>query len=450
MTDRPKIKPFKPDATERAGPSKRKPKAAIRVVAASDALNRKSLKKHVAAIHTDGQLSLLQRKLSNVLLLNAYESLLTQSEHEIDEKTLCVMLGYDSNDRKPLKSALKALASIHVEWNILGDDEEEVEWGVSSLLSHAVLRKGQCRYGYSPALAEKLYNPDIYAGINMSVQRKFRSGHALALYENCYRFHKTGSTGWWTVKTFRRLMGVDDSDYYRQFKHLNAKIIKPTVREINKVSDIEITPEFKRKGRSVAEIRFLIKRNEQMPLLDIDDDAALKDTTVFKRLQAAGISKRLAESWIRQHGEDYVSAKLDLVDGKASQGSVVSVAGYLSAAIKNDYQSADKGVSDADKARAAALKAERQAAQEAARAKADEKQARIEADRDATFKRAEAARHWLVARPHDEQRALLHRFKRTLDKPFLRADFERGQLQSLSVACRFADFVDLAKDGESD
>lgn len=427
----------------------RKSQAAIRVVTASEALKKKSLKKHVAAIHTDGQLSLLQRKLSNVLLLNAYDALLTRSEHEIDEKTLCVMLGYDSNDRKPLKTALKALASIHVEWNILGDNEEEVEWGVSSLLSHAVLRKGQCRYGYSPALAEKLYNPDIYAGINMSVQRKFRSGHALALYENCYRFHKTGSTGWWTVKTFRRLMGVDDSDYYRQFKHLNAKIIKPTVREINKVSDIEITPEFKRKGRSVAEIRFLIKPNAQMPLIDIDDDGALKDTTVFKRLQAAGISKRLAESWIAAHGEDYVSAKLDLVDGKASDGKVVSVAGYLSAAIKNDYQDNRPSISEADRTRAEALKAEREAAQHEARAKADAAQARIERDRDAAFARADKARAWLAAKPQTEQELLLRRFQRSLDKPFLKADFQRGQLTSLAVATRFADFFDIAEEGEA-
>jgi len=122
-------------------------------------LTNRPLKKHVAAIHTDGHLSLLQRKLSNVLLLNAYDALLTQTEHEIDEKTLCVMLGYDSNDRKPLKESLKALASVHAEWNILGDNQEEVEWGVSSLLSHAILSRGKCRYGYSPALAEKLYNP---------------------------------------------------------------------------------------------------------------------------------------------------------------------------------------------------------------------------------------------------------------------------------------------------
>ena len=81
-------------------------------------LEHRKLKKHVAAIHTDGQLSLLQRKLSNVLLVNAYDNLLTESEHEIDEKTLCVMLGYDSNDRQPLKRALKALAAIQAEWDL--------------------------------------------------------------------------------------------------------------------------------------------------------------------------------------------------------------------------------------------------------------------------------------------------------------------------------------------
>jgi len=225
----------------------------------------RNLKKHVAAIHTDGQLSLLQRKLSNVLLVNAYDSLLTQAEHEIDEKTLCVMLGYDSNDRVPLKRALKALAAIQAEWDILDDGGDEVEWGVASLLSHAVLSKGRCRYGYAPALAEKLYNPAIYANINMKVQRRFKSGHALALYENCYRFKKVGSTGWWPIQTFRKLLGVGESDYYKAFKHLNAKIIKPVVKEINKHSDIEITPEFKKQGRSISQIRFIIKPSEQLP-----------------------------------------------------------------------------------------------------------------------------------------------------------------------------------------
>ena len=437
-----------PDTTPKAKPTpkrrKKKSPASIRVVTPSQALTNRPLKKHVAAIHTDGHLSLLQRKLSNVLLLNAYDALLTQTEHEIDEKTLCVMLGYDSNDRKPLKESLKALASVHAEWNILGDNQEEVEWGVSSLLSHAILSRGRCRYGYSPALAEKLYNPDIYASINMAIQRKFRSKHALALYENCYRFKTVRSTGWWTLKTFRRLMGVDDSDYYRQFKHLNAKVIKPTVKEINAVSDIEITPEFKRSGRSISEIRFIIGANPQLPLLDIDDDKAVKGTTVYQRMVATGISHKLAESWITQHGEDYCAGKLDIVAAqKASGAKIVSVAGFLSAAIKGDYQDGPAGPTPQEKAESKARDAARQ--QEAdveAKTRRQDIEAR-EAEKRVLLERIKTARAWFDGHSKDEQDRILSQFEATLDKPFLRADFKRAKLDAAGVASRFADFVDL-------
>ncbi|MEP4053434.1 MAG: replication initiation protein [Litorimonas sp.] len=440
MSD-PNTKPTKQSTPKRR---KKKSPASIRVVTPSQTLTNRPLKKHVAAIHTDGHLSLLQRKLSNVLLLNAYDELLTQTEHEIDEKTLCVMLGYDSNDRKPLKESLKALASVHAEWNILGDNQEEVEWGVSSLLSHAILSRGKCRYGYSPALAEKLYNPDIYASINMAIQRKFRSKHALALYENCYRFKTVRSTGWWKLKTFRRLMGVDDSDYYRQFKHLNAKVIKPTVKEINAVSDIQITPEFKRSGRSITEIRFLIGANPQLPLLDIDDDRAVKGTTVYQRLVASGISHKLAESWIAQHGEDYCAAKLDIVDTqKASGAKIVSVSGFLSAAIKEDYK-------DENAERSASTKAEREAQDAARREKAEREQASRrrndearEAEKRVLLDRIKASRAWFDNHSDVEKARILKRFEATLDKPFLRADFKRAKLDGAGVASRFADFVDL-------
>ena len=432
-------KPIKKPAPKRR---KKKSPASIRVVTPSQALTNRPLKKHVAAIHTDGHLSLLQRKLSNVLLLNAYDALLTQTEHEIDEKTLCVMLGYDSNDRKPLKASLKALASVHAEWNILGDNQEEVEWGVSSLLSHAILSRGKCRYGYSPALAEKLYNPDIYASINMAIQRKFRSKHALALYENCYRFKTVRSTGWWKLKTFRRLMGVDDSDYYSQFKHLNAKVIKPTVKEINAVSDIQITPEFKRSGRSITEIRFLIGANPQLPLLDIDDDTAVKGTTVYQRLVATGISHKLAESWMAQHGEDYCAAKLDLVDAQKASGTpITSISGYLSAAIKDDYKDgAVKPTSKADRSAQETARREKAEREQSARRKDNETR---EAEKRILLDRVKASRAWFDGHSENEQAFILARFEATLDKPFLRADFKRAKLDGAGVASRFADFVDL-------
>ena len=156
------------------------------------ALRRGAVKKNVAAIHVSGKLTLLQRKLSNVLLLNAYDTLTSRVRHEIDARTLCLMIGYNSNDMDSLKQSLRGLAETLAEWDML-DEKGQQEWGVSSLLSYAKLKGGVCEYAYSPALAEKLHDPKVFALINLNIQRRFTSGHALALYENCYRFIRTGS-----------------------------------------------------------------------------------------------------------------------------------------------------------------------------------------------------------------------------------------------------------------
>ncbi|MFI0397187.1 replication initiation protein [Paracoccus jiaweipingae] len=300
------------------------------------ALRRDSVKKNVAAIHVSGKLTLLQRKLSNVLLLNAYDALVTAPKHSIDARTLCLMIGYNSNDMDTLKDALRSLAETVAEWDML-DAKGRQEWGVSALLSYARLKGGVCEYAYSPALAEKLHDPKVFALINLNIQRRFASGHGLALYENCYRFVRTGSTGWWDLDLFRRLMGVEDSDYYRNFKHLNAKVIKPAVAEVNKNSNITITPEFARKGRAIAEIRFLIQENPQLAMLGMDDGAGTRSGAVYARLRALGVSDRLARQWISEHGEDYVRDKLDYVAG---QGGVKSPLRYLSAAIERDFSAA--------------------------------------------------------------------------------------------------------------
>ena len=315
------------------------PETQVNIDQLSGALRRETVKKNVAAIHISGKLTLLQRKLSNVLLLNAYDTLTSAATHTIDARTLAMMVGYNSNDFDTLRSSLRALAETVAEWDMLDEDGRQ-EWGVSSLLSFAKLKNGICEYAYSPALAQKLFDPKIYALINVHIQRNFSSGHGLALYENCYRFVRTGSTGWWTLDVFRKLMGVDGSDYYGSFKHLNAKIIKPAVAEVNKSSDIVIEPEFRKKGRAVTDLRFLIRENPQMAMFQIDDSDGVRNLPVYKTLRKQGVADRLVRQWIAEHGEDYVQEKLDYMSER--QQDVKSTVGYLSAALRDDYRMPDK------------------------------------------------------------------------------------------------------------
>ncbi|MFD1912730.1 replication initiation protein [Halodurantibacterium flavum] len=391
------------------------------------ALRRASVKKNVAAIHVSGKLTLLQRKLSNVLLLNAYDTLISQPRHQIDARTLCLMIGYNSNDVATLRDALRGLAETVAEWDML-DDKGRQEWGVSSLLSYAKLKGGICEYAYSPALAEKLHDPRVFALINLNIQRRFSSGHGLALYENCYRFVRTGSTGWWPLDLFRRLMGVDGSAYYETFKHLNAKVIKPAVEEVNRTSNIEITPEFAKKGRTITDIRFRIRENKQLAMFEIDDDAALRGGEVYARLQALGVSDRLARQWISEHGEAAIAEKLDYVAGQAGVRSPV---GYLRAALEGGYEV------PATEPSAEALAAA--AAREEARRRAEAEEAAREAERRsrrARFAAVEAA----VSRRNPTQRDADRRlFLSRIASDFDREEFRRhGWASTLNARAIFA------------
>ena len=395
----------------------------------SGALRRGTVKKNVAAIHIGGKLTLLQRKLSNVLLLNAYDTLLSNAVHRIDARTLCLMIGYNSNDIDSLRDALRGLAETVAEWDML-DEKGRQEWGVSALLAHARLRDGVCDYAYSPALAEKLHDPRVFALINLDIQRRFTSGHGLALYENCYRFVRTGSTGWWPLEVFRRLMGVDDSDYYRSFKHLNAKVIKPAVEEVNRASNILVEPEFKRMGRAVTELRFLIRENPQLAMLDIDDGQAVRAQPVYERLRAQGVSDRLARQWIGEHGAAAVESKLDWISGKEGVRSPV---GYLRAALDAGRDGAEWAGEAAAAPAAVEATPEARAAAQARAERAAEAEAEIDlraARRAARVARfgvvEEAVRRRNPTQRDADRRLMLGRLEAELE----REDFRRHGWQS--------------------
>ncbi|MDN5788893.1 replication initiation protein, partial [Pseudorhodobacter sp.] len=399
-------------------------------------LRRESVKKNVAAIHVSGKLTLLQRKLSNVLLLNAYDTLISQTKHQIDARTLSLMIGYNSNDMETLRAALRGLAETVAEWDML-DEKGKQEWGVSSLLSYAKLKSGVCEYAYSPALAEKLHDPKVFALINLNIQKRFTSGHGLALYENCYRFVRTGSTGWWPIEVFRRLMGVEDSSYYESFKHLNAKIIKPAVEEVNRTSNIEITAEFQKQGRAVSEVRFLIRENKQLAMFDIDDDAAVRASGTYKRLIGLGASDRLARQWIQEHGEEAVAEKLTFV---SEQKHVKSPVGYLRVALENGFDTT--GSTPEAPPSAEALEAARKRAADQAR-KDVEENARFAArdDRRRRFAAVEAASKQRNPTQRDADKRL---FMGQLSDDLDREDFRRnGWSSALNATAIFAFWEDL-------
>ncbi|KTD66446.1 Initiator Replication protein [Legionella santicrucis] len=296
------------------------------------------LKKHIAAIHCHGKITLLQRKIANALLFHAYHNLMTQDEHVIQISELTKLVGFDSNDHRKVKDALLKLLSTVIEWNVIDELSEDSEiWNASSIISDVSIRGSICRYSYSNKMRKLLYHPVRYGKIDLNIQTKFQSSYGLTLYENCNRYKSIGNTPWFDLDTFRKLMGVENG-LYKIFRDLNNRVIKKAVDEVNQYTLMSVEAEFKKLNRQVVSLRFLIRQKQQQnSILDQDTSNDLID----KLKQKFGFSSKQIDEVLKLFDKLYIEEKINLITNSEpyKNGVIRNLSKYLMAALKDDYQS---------------------------------------------------------------------------------------------------------------
>ncbi|HEU5281104.1 MAG TPA: replication initiation protein [Gammaproteobacteria bacterium] len=300
------------------------------------------LKKHVAVIHSSNKLSLLQRKIANALLFNAYPNLQYKDEHVIHIRTLCELIGYDSNDHKTIKKSLVDLLSTVLQWNLVDGDKLDKEgvWNASSIIADAGIDGAICTYSYSNKMRNLLYRPNLYGRLDMHVLAQFKSGYGLALYENCNRFQDIGQTPWFELETFRQLMGVEVGKY-KQFKDFKTRVLDKAIQEVNQFSTLEITPQLKRQNRQVRSIQFLIRKGKALMAPSVGDEAP----NLMQRLKTDyGLTDRQTANVISQYEEKYILEKIHLIEASPSfvNGKIKNVARYLLKALSDDFKPAKR------------------------------------------------------------------------------------------------------------
>jgi hypothetical protein len=319
--------------------------------------------KHSAAIQIQNSITLLQRRAWNVLLANAYDGLSDEEEHSIRIQLLMQTLEFHSKNEDYLKEALEALVGCTVQWNVLNKDGEFV-WGVTTLLAQAKIERGLCTYAYSPEMRRRLHNPSMYARLSLSMQNKFESKHAQALWELSADYlgagREEGATPLIPLEVFRNLMGIPEG-MYPEFMRLNEKVIKPAIAEINRVSDFRVTVDYHRQGRKVIALQFKIRRIILLPTPNNGQGKLFPDVEdmpiIVKELKEAGIAAR--DAWeIYQQGfgyvqEDerpihlgeneevafveYVREKIHLLKRRLANSKVENSTGFLLQAIRQNY-----------------------------------------------------------------------------------------------------------------
>jgi hypothetical protein len=360
---------------------------------------RKEVVKSSGAIPMQNKITLLQRRAWNVLLYYSYDKLLIQEIHHIPIIELARILEYASHDQEYLKEALRTLQGFQIEWDILGKDGSS-KWGVTSLLAHVEIENGICAYSYSPPLRQRLYNPAMYARLDLSLQNRFESKHAQALWELCTDYlgaaREQGETPFIPIDSYRNIMGVEEGGYPK-FKEFNRRVVKDPVAEINRVSDFRVMVDYQRRSRKVTALKFKIHRVKMLPAGMIRQPDLFPDLAdmpiAVKAMTDAGLPMKDALA-VWQQGFEYVEPKerpaeigdnpehaftlyvrekIHLLEQRRKGSKVENPAGFLLTALKKNYTNAKFAEKEA--------RSERQSKVKELRALKDQKE-RIERERD--------------------------------------------------------------------
>src|SRR4051812_20238195 len=182
-------------------------------------------------------LTLQDRRIYNLLILNAWDSITEAKEHRIHKRDL--RGSHNVNDRvgESLLRLMGAVAQLRIERDT-GDGKgpEPFTRRVQLLAGteESARSNGLVFYSFPAAVRGIIRQSSQYARLQKQVMFAFSSKYALALYE---MVQKRGNLKFKTseefpVETFRGMLGVE-SGKLTQFKSFKQRAIDPAVLEVN-------------------------------------------------------------------------------------------------------------------------------------------------------------------------------------------------------------------------
>jgi plasmid replication initiation protein len=310
--------------------------------------DRKPLKKSVetlAIVPKKDRISILARKVYNVMMHYAQEQGIEQPVYRVRLRDIVVGIDFNSKNDEIIKEHLRQMVTTKIEWQS-PTKGEGAKWTVSALIAHAELikEKGELFLEWSYAINIKagILNPERFARISLAFQSEFKSMPGLVLYEICSRYVQNeafeGLTPrqhwtWWRPV----LTGApeDQVGIYLEWKYFNRDVIKKAVIEVNQITNFEVKViEHAGKGRAIGDIQFSVRLKMQKKLpLTTPTPVNLKD---IGRAIVAGVHQEKAESLLSKHGDKNFTEAIDALEKRQKRTNQEPVADpyqYLKAVI---------------------------------------------------------------------------------------------------------------------
>lgn len=134
---------------------------------------------------------------------------------------------------------------------------------------------------------------------------------------------------------------------YKQFGEFRTYVIEPAVREINALTEYEVTAEPVKRGRRYDSYNFYIKRKTAKAKIKpkkkaVDTDAVPAEWTedqnvVYNELIALGIAKDASKQFVSNKPLEEIRINIDYAKEQQATGKVKNMSAYLYQSINNDY-----------------------------------------------------------------------------------------------------------------
>jgi hypothetical protein len=305
---------------------------------------------------SEGRLSLLSRKIFNVMVYHAQRVRVKGENAPIDteaaKKYFWIPLAdvardaaYDSKDTELLKEHVQELQNIRI------FSEDAIQWTSERLVSSVKLvnpkglnkKGGMLWFGFAfpPEVESMVMSPGSYTKLSVYYQAMLRSGASLALYEICRRYATNPSKvtnrndwEWW----YGALTGNPVREELPEYKYFKRDVIKPAIAEINMVTDITVELIEHKIGRRVAALQFSVTPAQQPGLMF--PAPPVIDGDLVQRMMALGLSQDDACNLLATNEDAKLRATLDLVENRLRNpkaGKIESPAGYFKTALRAGY-----------------------------------------------------------------------------------------------------------------
>ncbi len=314
------------------------------------------LRKAVEAIAIQpksGKITLLTRKLFNVLLAVAQQADDSGDTYRALLSDIVANSAFDSNDTALVKEHLRRMVSVQVEWSTgTSSQKPGRKWGISTLIADAeiledpITRRVWVEFSFAPKIKKKLLDPVQYARLSLQFQSQLRSSAGLSLYEICVRYltnpsHLTMRETWEWWRPI--LSGTPDTEAgdeaKREYKYFKRDYLRPAIAEVNTVTNIFVELIEHREGRRVAEIQFRVTERKQ-PMLALDEHPNVFDSTLVDRMVKIGISLKDAQTLYADSEENRIRAALQMTEQRmrsTTLPAVRSAAALFKDALKKGY-----------------------------------------------------------------------------------------------------------------